>query len=805
VNNKIKKDSKAKKPAKIHKPEKHSWFKRFSIGREIFTVNFSVKQKPVKEANKNYLFKHRKELKGGLTYGAQAFAAVVLLTVIVSMLSWSVLLWNKSVQDRYRPIQLLRSTLGSFGQLAMETITGQNEATATSTSSSIFSLFTEGVKKQVGNIASSVKKQVAKITPSSNPPKPLINTAPTVAANPPPVVATATVAVVEPVKPVVPTTTPATTTPVVKKPEPVKPVVPTTTPVVKASTTPPVVPVPVVTPPETQQTVVQYIVNQVPVVEYPDTTITASPALVTSSTSAHFSFSSTKSVVVYSYSLDNGSWLSTGTSTNFSGLAEGSHVFKVRSTDSAGSDPSPAQYDWRIDLTAPTVSFDNSPGVASNQTAASFNFSANELVTYHYKLDSEAWQQAASASTTVSGLSSGSHMLSLYGVDAVGFQGATIETSWKVDLLAPSALLNDLPPTTDLTSFANSGLTVSFGGTDQDMPNGSGVFSYDVEFAIEGGEWQVWNQALEQNYAVFGQPMSEGQYAAFRVRANDAAGNVSAWTASKQTRFANTQPDHLVISEIQISGANSTDEFVELYNPTDAAVFMPSGTFVLAYKDDDNNENILVDNFDNIQIDAHSYLLVGNANYDDAVVADVSYPSTSDIPINATVVLKEAGQVIDKVGFGLAADFELALYPTNPGNHQSLERKAVATSTDGTMVNGAAHHLLGNSYDSNSNAEDFVLRNQPEPQNVDSATEILAYVTTPDIRYAMTEVSSFISSAWYDLIKSWVNPGHFESLDSFITNTINNVTSEIVAAKLAVGHVWQDFSARIVQKLMNKA
>ncbi|NTW22399.1 lamin tail domain-containing protein [Candidatus Falkowbacteria bacterium] len=803
MNNKTPKSSKAKKTLKSHGPERHSWLKKFSIAGEDFTINFSFKQKPPKEANKSYLFKHRKEIKGGLAYGGQAFAAVVLLTVIVSMLSWSALIWNKSVQDRYRPIQLLRSTLGNFGQLAMDTISGQNDASASSTSPSIFSLIAEGVKKEIGSLASGVKKQITKISPPKNETKVPVSPPPAapVASSAPIAVAPVKIEPPTPVKKAVPTTTP-----VVKKPEPVKTVVPTTTPVVKATTTPATTTTPVVKAPEPeqQQTVVKYVINEAPV--YPETSITASPASLTSSTAATFAYSSNKSVVVYEYKLDNGTWISAGNTVSLSGLSEGNHVFMARSTDSVGPDPTPVQYDWRIDLTPPAIVFVSAPASSTNQTTAAFEFGANELATYHYKLDSEAWQQSVGATTSFSGLSEGFHELSAYGVDTLGFQGATIEANWLVDLLPPTAYLNEVPQTTSLEDYSVNGLNVSFGGSDQNMPNGSGIFSYDVEYAIDGGAWQQWNQALEQDYAVFGQQMSENQVVNFRVRAHDGAGNLGDWGDTSQTRFASTRPSNLVLSEVQITGDSATDEFIELYNPTDDAITLDTSVFVLSFKNSAGNETILVDDFMNMQIDAHGYVLVASADYSGGATPDISYPPTSEVPANATVIISQSGQAIDRLGFGTAQEFELEPFADNPGPYESLERKAAGTSTAGTMVNGATHHLSGNGYDSNSNAEDFVLKIQSEPQNVDSGTE-LAYGSGIDFRFAMSGAASFFGGVWFSLAKSWINPARLESLNGFIDNAINDLVSEVVAAQLvfdSFDYQWQDFSTRLVRGIINK-
>jgi hypothetical protein len=649
-------------------------------------------------------------------------------------------------------------------------------------------LIAQGIKKELSNIASGAKKLSIKPASPNTAAKPPAAALPSPPAAPP----------VEPppVKEVAATTTPivkatttpaakATTTPIVKATT-TPAAKATTTPIVKATTTPatttPVVKAPEPEP-EPQQTVVRYVVT--PTVVYPDTTITASPATLTSSTAATFAYSSDKAVVIYEYKIDGGNWISAGNSTSLSGLAEGNHVFMVRSTDSVGPDPTPAQYDWRVDLTAPVVSFASAPASFTNQTSAAFEFGANELVTYHYKLDAGPWLQTAGASTSTGGLAEGAHKLSLYGVDSLGFQGATIEANWLVDLLPPSAHLDELPSTASLEDYAANGLNITFGGSDQNMPGGSGVFSYDVEYATSAGEWQQWNQGLEQGYAVFGQQMTEGQIVDFRVRARDAAGNLGDWGDSRQTRFASTRPNHLVLSEVQISGDSATDEFVELFNPTDDAITLSSADYVLSVKNSSGNETTLVNDFMNMQIDAHGYILVASADYSGGATPDISYPSSVEIPSNATVIIKLSGQVIDKLGFGAALEFERAPFADNPGAYESLERKAVATSSSGTMVNGAVHNLAGNGYDSNSNVEDFVMKIQSDPQNVDSGTELLARTIRTDLQLAMSGAASLLQGAWFSLVRGWINPARLEALDGFVSDMMIELKSKIADAQLA--------------------
>ncbi|WP_114944830.1 Ig-like domain-containing protein [Microvirga calopogonii] len=110
----------------------------------------------------------------------------------------------------------------------------------------------------------------------------------------------------------------------------------------------------------------------------PDTTITASPASLTNSSSATFVFTSNEPGSTYSMSLDGGAFTAATSPKTFSGLADGAHTVMVRAHDAAGNvDPTPATYTWTVDTTAPTVTITSSkPSLKVGETATiTFTFS----------------------------------------------------------------------------------------------------------------------------------------------------------------------------------------------------------------------------------------------------------------------------------------------------------------------------------------------------------------------------------------------------------------------------------------------
>ena len=79
----------------------------------------------------------------------------------------------------------------------------------------------------------------------------------------------------------------------------------------------------------------------------PDTTITDKPAVITTGTTANFSFTTTEAGATFDCQLDSSGYAPCTSPKNYAALALTSHTFAVRATDTAGNpDPTPATYTW---------------------------------------------------------------------------------------------------------------------------------------------------------------------------------------------------------------------------------------------------------------------------------------------------------------------------------------------------------------------------------------------------------------------------------------------------------------------------
>lgn len=185
---------------------------------------------------------------------------------------------------------------------------------------------------------------------------------------------------------------------------------------------------------------------------------------------------------------------------------------------------------------------------------------------------------------------------------------------------------------------------------------------------------------------------------------------------------------HLVISEIQISGSSgfSTDEFVELYNPTDAVVTITG--WQLIKRTATGTVFPLVEQFETASVPAHGYFLIAHpTGYTGGVLPDARYSTTNSLSSDNSVELVNALGVVDVVGWGTATHMETAAAPT-PGSAKSIERKALSTSTKETMRVDGEDSFRGNGEDSANNSLDFLGRDLPQPQSTVSELE---FVTAP--------------------------------------------------------------------------
>ncbi|MDO8505894.1 MAG: lamin tail domain-containing protein [bacterium] len=178
---------------------------------------------------------------------------------------------------------------------------------------------------------------------------------------------------------------------------------------------------------------------------------------------------------------------------------------------------------------------------------------------------------------------------------------------------------------------------------------------------------------------------------------------------------------HLVISEVQITGGAglTKNDFVELYNPTGAAIDL-NGIRLVKRTATGTTDTTLKSWTESAMIPAHGYYLWANSDFV-SLTPTADAKTTGTISDDNSVALRQGaedtGTIIDAVGWGAALNgfVEGSVFSENPGANISIERKPGGSE--------------GNGEDTGNNANDFVLQSTPNPKN--STSSPMPAIATP--------------------------------------------------------------------------
>jgi len=195
---------------------------------------------------------------------------------------------------------------------------------------------------------------------------------------------------------------------------------------------------------------------------------------------------------------------------------------------------------------------------------------------------------------------------------------------------------------------------------------------------------------------------------------------------------AATDNNNVVISQVQIAGSgNASQDFIELYNPTLSTIAL-SGFRLVSRTSTASTDASIVSFQTGDAITAHSYYLWCNTSIATALGCDRNTSAT--IANNNSIALRngglDIGTIIDAVTIGVPLhSLGEGSIPATPSAGQSIIRKASATSTANTLIPGGSEANFGNGYDTDNNANDFVLLTTSMPRNSASPSAII--VPTP--------------------------------------------------------------------------
>ena len=299
----------------------------------------------------------------------------------------------------------------------------------------------------------------------------------------------------------------------------------------------------------------------------PTANITASPTNPSNGSSSSFGFGS-ESGATFLCSLDGATFATCTSPTSYVGVADASHTFQVKATDTAGNTGSAASYTWTIDTTAPTANIIASPTNPSNSSAPSFGFSSESGTTLECSLDGSAFATCASPQS-YAGVADGSHTFQVKATDAAGNTGAAAGYTWTVDTIAPTATITASPTNPSNSSNPSFSFSAETGATFLCSLDGA-TFATCTSPTSYGG-------------------IADGSHT-FQVKATDATGNTGTaasyiWTvdtiaptasisASPTNPSGNASPSFSFGSELGATLACSLDgaAFATCTSPTSYAV-----------------------------------------------------------------------------------------------------------------------------------------------------------------------------------------------------------------------------------------
>ncbi|GEM_PF-5635710 len=179
-------------------------------------------------------------------------------------------------------------------------------------------------------------------------------------------------------------------------------------------------------------------------------------------------------------------------------------------------------------------------------------------------------------------------------------------------------------------------------------------------------------------------------------------------------------PDHLVISEVQISAGagHTTDDFIEVYNPTTSAIDL-KGLRLVKRSANNTSDTTIKSWVSSTVVPASGYYLWANTDYT-TITVKPNVTTSQAIANNNAIALRrgpaDTGTIIDSLAWGTANNGlgEGSSYPKNPPVGQTLARE---------------HDVDNIPQDADNNIEDFALA-QPTPQSTPTTTQVPTPVPT---------------------------------------------------------------------------
>jgi streptogramin lyase len=268
----------------------------------------------------------------------------------------------------------------------------------------------------------------------------------------------------------------------------------------------------------------------------PAVSVDAAPPARTNDPSPTFSFSSTEASVKFECSLSAGgaSFTACASPATFDAVPDGAYTFRVRAIDALGNVGPAADVAFEVDTLAPTASA--SPGGGAFDRAISVSLTSSEPGEIHYTTNGTA---PTSASPVYAGplLIVATTTVRFLATDRAGNASQPRSEIFTIDTAPPVARAPVLAIVRGATLKGGSVVaSLEWSGAD----SGSGIAGYRLQESTDGGA--TWSDVVIPAGATsLRRRLLAGTAHRFRVRAEDAARNLSAWAAGPDLRAAITQ------------------------------------------------------------------------------------------------------------------------------------------------------------------------------------------------------------------------------------------------------------------------
>ncbi len=241
--------------------------------------------------------------------------------------------------------------------------------------------------------------------------------------------------------------------------------------------------------------------------------------------------------------------------------------------------------------------------------------------------------------------------------------------------------------------------------------------------------------------------------------------------------------DHIVISEVQITGGtgHTTDDFIEIYNPTDSPVNL-KGYRLVKRTATGGSDSLIKSWTTDALIAAHGFYLWADGNYSAiSVTPDVTTSSSiaADNAIAIRLGANDTGDIIDAVGWGNASNalIETSPFSTNPGANESLVRKNI--QSDSCFC------------DTDNNANDFEINTTPNPQN---SSVVLGVIDQDFVTYDKNHMA--LNFAWEEPFGTQTMPSGltYKIIDkSDASQKLDDISTASETAAASITEIGRDY------------